>query len=190
MTACANFLATPGSTLGIHVILAAGNDNTYAPGISPARAAAAITVGATSVADGRVSFPITDIFARDQYITSSWTGGTNRTNISRTSMAVPPVLMTNSAGSTTSSAKGNIHYTVTEKRGSKHRDWTEMCHQLHMFLRIQGRVLSLNLVVELDCLDLSTSGYDRNIIIIIFTYDRQEPMRTALDVEEWMYCVD
>ncbi|KAK0229646.1 hypothetical protein EDD85DRAFT_939883, partial [Armillaria nabsnona] len=48
-----------GRALGIHVV-AAGNDNTNASGISPARVAAAITIGTTSVTDGRVSFPITD----------------------------------------------------------------------------------------------------------------------------------
>ncbi|PBK88209.1 hypothetical protein ARMGADRAFT_1034176 [Armillaria gallica] len=96
-----------GYQLGIHVVLEAGNDNTNTSGISPARVAAAITVGAATIADGRVSFPITgkgqcayfrtlstnifslsgsfiDIFAPGQYITSSWTGGTNRTNISGT----------------------------------------------------------------------------------------------------------
>lgn len=116
----------PGYQLGIHVVLEAGNggyfrcvriipisslipDNTNTSGISPARVAAAITVGAATIADGRVSFPITgkgqcayfrtpstnifslsgsfiDIFAPGQYITSSWTGGTNGTNISGTGM--------------------------------------------------------------------------------------------------------
>ncbi|KAK0430628.1 serine protease [Armillaria borealis] len=81
---------------GIHVVVAAGNDNTNASGTSPARVAAAITVGATTIADARASFSnygsVVDIFAPGQYITSSWIGGTTRTNnISGTSMATPHV---------------------------------------------------------------------------------------------------
>ncbi|KAK0215376.1 serine protease [Armillaria fumosa] len=81
---------------GIHVVVAAGNDNTNASGTSPARVAAAITVGASTIADARASFSnygsVVDIFAPGQYITSSWIGGTTRTNnISGTSMATPHV---------------------------------------------------------------------------------------------------
>ncbi|PBK68468.1 peptidase 1 [Armillaria solidipes] len=81
---------------GIHVVVAAGNDNTNASGTSPAHVAAAITVGATTIADARASFSnygsVVDIFAPGQYITSSWIGGTTRTNnISVTSMATPHV---------------------------------------------------------------------------------------------------
>ncbi|KAK0493677.1 serine protease [Armillaria luteobubalina] len=81
---------------GIHVVVAAGNDNTNASGTSPARVAAAITVGASTIVDARASFfnygSVVDIFAPGQYITSSWIGGTTRTNnISGTSMATPHV---------------------------------------------------------------------------------------------------
>ncbi|SJL16584.1 related to Alkaline serine protease ver112 [Armillaria ostoyae] len=81
---------------GIHVVVAAGNDNTNASGTSPARVAAAITAGASTIADARASFSnygsVVDVFAPGQYITSSWIGGTTRTNnISGTSMATPHV---------------------------------------------------------------------------------------------------
>ncbi|PBK68565.1 peptidase 1 [Armillaria solidipes] len=81
---------------GIHVVVAAGNDNTNASGTSPARVATAITVGATTITDARASFSnygsVVDIFAPGQYITSSWIGGTTRTNnISGTSMATPHI---------------------------------------------------------------------------------------------------
>ncbi|SJL18166.1 uncharacterized protein ARMOST_21742 [Armillaria ostoyae] len=81
---------------GIHVVVAAGNDNTNASGTSPARVAAAITIGASTISDARASFSnygsVVDIFAPGQYITSSWIGGTTRTNnISGTSMATPHV---------------------------------------------------------------------------------------------------
>ncbi|KAK0421898.1 alkaline serine protease [Armillaria borealis] len=72
---------------GIHVVIAAGSDNTNALGTSPARVAAAISVGATTIADARAAFSnygsVVDIFAPGQYITSSWIGGT--------SMATPHV---------------------------------------------------------------------------------------------------
>ncbi|KAK0202296.1 serine protease [Desarmillaria ectypa] len=81
---------------GIHVVVAAGNDGTNASGTSPARVAAAITVGATTIADARASFSnygsVVDIFAPGQYVTSSWIGGTTATNnISGTSMATPHI---------------------------------------------------------------------------------------------------
>ncbi|KAK0452830.1 serine protease [Desarmillaria tabescens] len=81
---------------GIHVVVAAGNDGTNASGTSPAPVAAAITVGATTIADARASFSnygsVIDIFAPGQYITSSWIGRTTATNnISGTSMATPHV---------------------------------------------------------------------------------------------------
>ncbi|SJL04313.1 uncharacterized protein ARMOST_07676 [Armillaria ostoyae] len=72
---------------GIHVVIAAGSNNTNASGTSPARVAAAISVGATTIADARAAFSnygsVVDIFAPGQYITSSWIGGT--------SMATPHV---------------------------------------------------------------------------------------------------
>ncbi|KAK0431766.1 serine protease [Armillaria borealis] len=72
---------------GIHVVVAAGNDNTNASGTSPAHVAATITVGASTITDARASSSnygsVVDIFAPGQYITSSWIGGT--------SMATPHV---------------------------------------------------------------------------------------------------
>ncbi|HEY0037514.1 MAG TPA: S8 family peptidase [Longimicrobium sp.] len=80
---------------GVTVVVAAGNsygDN--ACYYSPARAPAAITVGATNQYDQQASFSNTgsclDIYAPGEGITSAWLyGGTN--NISGTSMASPHV---------------------------------------------------------------------------------------------------
>lgn len=97
---------------GIFVAVAAGNDNTNAQNTSPARVAAAFTVGASTIADARASFsnygsvvgvlpfpwPLllapntdalvpSDIFAPGQSIISAWIGSTTATNnISGTSM--------------------------------------------------------------------------------------------------------
>jgi len=76
--------------------VAAGNSNANACNSSPARAAAAITVGATTTTDARASFSnfgtCVDIFAPGQGITSSWSTSDTATNtISGTSMASPHV---------------------------------------------------------------------------------------------------
>lgn len=81
---------------GIFVAVAAGNDNTNAQNTSPARVAAAFTVGASTIADARASFSnygsIVDIFAPGQNVISAWIGSTTATNnISGTSMATPHV---------------------------------------------------------------------------------------------------
>ncbi|KAF8992119.1 serine protease [Cyathus striatus] len=81
---------------GVHVAVAAGNDNTNAANTSPARATSAITVGASTIADARASFSnygsVVDIFAPGQYVTSAWIGSTTATNnISGTSMATPHI---------------------------------------------------------------------------------------------------
>ncbi|KAF9473509.1 serine protease [Pholiota conissans] len=81
---------------GIHVAVAAGNSNVDAGSTSPARAASAITVGASTIADARASFSnygsVVDIFAPGQNVISSWIGSTTATNnISGTSMATPHV---------------------------------------------------------------------------------------------------
>ncbi|KAF9453837.1 serine protease [Macrolepiota fuliginosa MF-IS2] len=81
---------------GIHVVVAAGNSNTDAGSTSPARAASAITVGASTIDDARSSISnygsVVDVFAPGQDVISSWIGSTTATNnISGTSMATPHV---------------------------------------------------------------------------------------------------
>jgi len=81
---------------GFVVVVAAGNDNDDACNYSPARAANAITVGATDNTDTRSSFSnwgtCLDIFAPGSSITSCWWTGTDSTRtISGTSMACPHV---------------------------------------------------------------------------------------------------
>jgi aqualysin 1 len=81
---------------GVTVVVAAGNENQNACNTSPARAAAAITVGATTSSDARASFSnygsCLDIFAPGNSITSTWYTSTTATNtISGTSMASPHV---------------------------------------------------------------------------------------------------
>jgi len=79
---------------GVHVAVAAGNNNANASGYSPARAPSAVTVGATTVADAKASYSnygaLVDIWAPGSSVTSAWIGGTAATNsISGTSMATP-----------------------------------------------------------------------------------------------------
>jgi len=81
---------------GVNMVVAAGNNNGLACNYSPARAAKAITVGATTNTDSRASFSnygtCTDIFAPGNNIKSAWIGAPNATNtISGTSMAAPHV---------------------------------------------------------------------------------------------------
>ena len=81
---------------GVTYAIAAGNSNRNACNYSPARAATAITVGATTTTDGRASYSnygsCLDIFAPGSGITSSWIGSNTATNtISGTSMATPHV---------------------------------------------------------------------------------------------------
>ncbi len=81
---------------GVVMCVAAGNSNVDACTTSPARAAAAITVGATGSNDTRASFSnfgtCVDIFGPGVNITSSWATSTTATNtISGTSMATPHV---------------------------------------------------------------------------------------------------
>ncbi|WP_418514649.1 S8 family peptidase [Deinococcus sp. RM] len=77
--------------------VAAGNENQNACNVSPARAASAITVGATTKTDSRDTTysnygSCLDIFAPGTGITSTWIGSTTATNtISGTSMATPHV---------------------------------------------------------------------------------------------------
>jgi PKD repeat protein len=81
---------------GVVYAVAAGNSNANACNYSPARAAAAITVGATTSTDARASYSnfgtCLDIFAPGSSITSAWYNSDTATNsISGTSMASPHV---------------------------------------------------------------------------------------------------
>jgi subtilisin family serine protease len=90
-TAVSNSIAA-----GVTYAVAAGNENQNACNVSPARTAAALTVGATTSTDARSSFSnfgtCVDIFAPGSSITSAWhTGDTATNTISGTSMASPHV---------------------------------------------------------------------------------------------------
>jgi len=81
---------------GVTFVVAAGNSNANACNYSPARAASAITVGATTNTDARASYSnfgsCLDIFAPGSSITSAWyTSNTATNTISGTSMASPHV---------------------------------------------------------------------------------------------------
>lgn len=81
---------------GVVYAVAAGNSNADACTQSPARAAAAITVGSTTITDARSSFSnfgtCVDVFAPGSSITSLWKTSDTATNtISGTSMASPHV---------------------------------------------------------------------------------------------------
>jgi subtilisin family serine protease len=81
---------------GVTFAIAAGNSNRNACNYSPARVAAAITVGATTSTDARASYSnygsCLDLFAPGSSITSAWyTSNTATNTISGTSMATPHV---------------------------------------------------------------------------------------------------
>ena len=81
---------------GVPIAVAAGNSNADACGSSPARAANAITTGATTTTDARASFSnfgtCLDIFAPGSGILSSWfSSDTATATLSGTSMASPHV---------------------------------------------------------------------------------------------------
>jgi cerevisin len=81
---------------GIHFAVAAGNDNADSCNYSPAAAANAVTVGASTLADERAYFSnygkCNDIFAPGLNIQSTWIGSNYSTNtISGTSMASPHI---------------------------------------------------------------------------------------------------
>lgn len=81
---------------GLHFAVAAGNDNADSCNYSPAAAAKAITVGASTLADERAYFSnfgkCNDIFAPGLNIVSAWKGSKYATNIiSGTSMASPHI---------------------------------------------------------------------------------------------------
>ncbi|THV40760.1 S8 family peptidase [Glycomyces buryatensis] len=81
---------------GVSFVVAAGNSNRNACNYSPASAASAITVGATTSTDARASYSnygsCLDVFAPGSSITSAWYTSSSATNtISGTSMASPHV---------------------------------------------------------------------------------------------------
>ncbi|KAG9120766.1 subtilisin-like serine protease, partial [Ceratobasidium sp. 392] len=81
---------------GLHFSIAAGNSNVDAASTSPARVAAANTVGAVDSSNRKASFSnygsILDVWAPGVNILSAWIGGSSNTNtISGTSMATPRV---------------------------------------------------------------------------------------------------
>ncbi len=81
---------------GLHFAVAAGNDNKDACSYSPAGAAEAITVGASTVTDARAYFSnfgkCVDIFAPGLNILSTWnTNDRSLNKISGTSMATPHI---------------------------------------------------------------------------------------------------
>ena len=81
---------------GVTYAVAAGNSNTNASNSSPARVAEAITVGSSTINDGRSSFSnfgsVVDIFAPGSSIQSAWfTSNTATATLSGTSMASPHV---------------------------------------------------------------------------------------------------
>ena len=81
---------------GIHFAVAAGNDNADSCNYSPAAAAKAVTVGASTLADERAYFSnygkCNDIFAPGLNIMSTWIGSDTAVNtISGTSMASPHI---------------------------------------------------------------------------------------------------
>lgn len=83
-------------TKGVTAVVAAGNDNQNACNVSPASEASAITVGASTQADGRASFSnfgsCVDIFAPGTQTKAAWYTGDSHTRILQgTSMASPHV---------------------------------------------------------------------------------------------------
>jgi subtilisin family serine protease len=84
------------SNAGVTIAVAAGNSNANACNSSPARAANAITTGATTTTDARASFSnfgtCVDIFAPGSGILSAWfSSNTATATLSGTSMASPHV---------------------------------------------------------------------------------------------------
>jgi subtilisin family serine protease len=112
---------------GVSYAIAAGNSNANACNYSPARVAAANTVGWTTSSDARSSFSnygtCLDIFAPGSSITSAWNTSDTATNtISGTSMATPHVtgaialyLQTNPGASPTTVTQALVNNSTPNK---------------------------------------------------------------------------
>ncbi len=92
LSSALNTAVTSLSNAGVHVSVAAGNENQNACNASPASAAAALTVAASDKTDTRASFSnfgsCVDTYAPGVAVTSAWLNGSTNT-ISGTSMASP-----------------------------------------------------------------------------------------------------
>ncbi|GGO37626.1 S8 family peptidase [Deinococcus humi] len=111
------------------MVVAGGNENQNACNVSPASAASAITVGATTRTDARASYSnygsCLDLFAPGSDITSTWIGSTTATNtISGTSMATPHVvgavalILAGNAGASTDSVTSTLLGSTTASKVS------------------------------------------------------------------------
>ncbi|KAG9124214.1 subtilisin-like serine protease [Ceratobasidium sp. 392] len=85
-----------GIAKGVHFTIAAGNSNVNAANTSPARVAAANTIGAVDSSNKKASFsnygPVLDVWALGVNVKSAWIGSNTASNtISGTSMATPQV---------------------------------------------------------------------------------------------------
>ncbi|KAG6896949.1 hypothetical protein C0992_005104 [Termitomyces sp. T32_za158] len=84
------------TSIGVHAIVAAGNNNIDAGNVSPVRATGAVAVGASNIADSKASFSnygsVVALFAPGENIISAYIGGTTTLAIySGTSQATPHV---------------------------------------------------------------------------------------------------
>jgi subtilisin family serine protease len=112
---------------GVTYCVSAGNSNTNAANSSPARVAAAITVGSSTINDARSSFSnfgsVVDIFAPGSSIQSAWaTSNTATATLSGTSMASPHVagvaarILQSNPGASPATVRNEIVNTATLNR--------------------------------------------------------------------------